>query len=38
MIGRAVAIALIVLGGGLYAERARGPERAIPRAPLAGFP
>ena len=38
MIGRAVAIALIVLGGGVYAERGRGPEQMISRAPLASFP
>jgi EpsI family protein len=38
VIGRAVTIALIVLGGGLYADRARGPERTLSHAPLASFP
>lgn len=38
MIVRAVTLALIVLGGGVYATRAQGPDRAVPRTPLAGFP
>jgi EpsI family protein len=38
MIGRAVSLALIVLGGGVYADSARRSERTIPRAPLASFP
>jgi EpsI family protein len=38
MIVRAVTLALIVLGGGVYATRAQGPDRAVARTPLAKFP
>jgi EpsI family protein len=38
MIGRAMTIALIVLGGGVYADRAQGPERTLVHAPLTSFP
>jgi EpsI family protein len=38
MIARAATIALIVLGGGLYATRAQGPDYAVTRPPLAQFP
>jgi EpsI family protein len=38
MIARAVAIAVLVLGGGLYAAQAQGPDRAVAREPLASLP
>lgn len=38
MIARAVAIAVLVLGGGLYAAQAKGPDRAVAREPLSQLP
>jgi EpsI family protein len=38
VIARAVAIAVLVLGGGLYAARAQGPDRPVARQPLSQLP
>ena len=38
MIARAVAIAVLLLGGGLYAAQAQGPDRSVARQPLSQLP
>ena len=38
MIARAAAVAILVLGGGLMAAHAHGPDRAVARQPLAELP